>query len=161
MDGNSNIAVKFRKCCLRQNATTFNHRNAWNLFNVYELQSCSKSIDPNENGYSGYDIGFFSKRWIWHECVIFGVDSSSSVHTQNRKKDITVLIKVSTQNLDTTRITAESRYSINFKRSIKMFGLSLHYSESNRLLYVNGVYQFKPKGSDIKTYSLCLRNISK
>ena len=42
-----------------------------------------------------------------------------------------------------------------------MFCLSLHYSESNRLLYVNGVYQFKPKGSDIKTYSLCLRNISK
>lgn len=42
-----------------------------------------------------------------------------------------------------------------------MFCLSLHYSESNRLLYVNGVYQFKPKRSDIKTYSLCLRNISK
>ena len=61
MDGNSNIAVKFKKCCLRQNATTFNHRNVWNLFIVYELEPCSKSIDPNENGYSGYDIGFFSK----------------------------------------------------------------------------------------------------
>ena len=41
--------------------------------------------------------------------------------------------------------------------------LSLHYSGSNRFLFVNATktYQLKAKDSDIKPYTLCLGNISR
>ena len=39
---------------------------------------------------------------------------SSSVHIDNKKKDILILGKGPTQGLDDTTITAEAQYSINF-----------------------------------------------
>ena len=38
----------------------------------------------------------------------------------------------------------------------------MHYNGSSIFLFVNAtkIYQFKPKGSEIKIYSLCLGNIS-
>ena len=60
-------------------------------------------------------------------CIIFGVDVSSSVHVDNKKKDILVLGEGSTQGLDGTTSTAEKKYSINFTKSNKKFCLSLHY----------------------------------
>ena len=49
--------------------------------------------------------------------VVFGVDNSSSVHIDNRKKDISVLGKGPTQGLENATITTEAKYSINFSRS--------------------------------------------
>ena len=49
--------------------------------------------------------------------IIFGVDNSSSVHIDNKKKDISVLGKGPTQGLDDTAITAGAKYSINFSKS--------------------------------------------
>ena len=46
--------------------------------------------------------------------VIFRVDNSLSVHTDNNKKDILVLGRGPTQGLDDTKITAEAEYSIIF-----------------------------------------------
>ena len=46
--------------------------------------------------------------------IISGVDMSSSVHIDNKKKDILILGKGPTQGLDDTTITAEAQYSINF-----------------------------------------------
>ena len=39
----------------------------------------------------------------------------------------------------------------------------MHYNGPNSYLFVNGteIYKFKAKDSEIKAYSLCLRNISK
>ena len=45
--------------------------------------------------------------------LIFGVDMSSSAHSDNKKKDILVLRKGPTQGLEHT-FTAEQMYSINF-----------------------------------------------
>ena len=53
-------------------------------------------------------------------------------------------------------------YSINFTKKNAKFCLSLLYNGANSYLFVNGIeiYKFKAKDSEIKTYSLCLRNIS-
>ena len=36
------ITVEFKRRCLKQEITTFNHRNVFNLFVVYELETWSK-----------------------------------------------------------------------------------------------------------------------
>ena len=60
--------------------------------------------------------------------IIFGVGISSSVHIDNKKKDILILGKFPTQGLDDTSLTAEKEYSINFTEQQKKFCLSLHYN---------------------------------
>ena len=47
---------------------------------------------------------------------------SSSVHIDNKNKDILILDEGPTQGSDDTTLTAETKYSINFKRNqIKHF----------------------------------------
>ena len=46
--------------------------------------------------------------------IIIGSDMSSSVHIDNKRKDILILGKGPTQGLDYTKLTAEKEYSINF-----------------------------------------------
>ena len=48
--------------------------------------------------------------------IIFGVDMSSSVHIDNKKKDILILGKGPTQGLDDATLTPEAQYLINFSR---------------------------------------------
>ena len=48
--------------------------------------------------------------------TIFGVDMSSYVHIDNKKKDILILGKGLTQGLDDITSTAKARYSTNFLR---------------------------------------------
>ena len=63
--------------------------------------------------------------------IIFGVDNSSSVHNDNKKKNILVLDKGPTQGLDDTTIKTEAKYLINFTKSGEKIVLSLHYNGSN------------------------------
>ena len=88
---------------------------------------------------------------------------SSSVHVDNKRKDILILGKGLTQKLDGTTFAAEALYPISFRQSRKRFVLSLHYNGSNSFLFVNAtkVYQFKAKDSEIKVYALFLANILK
>ena len=87
---------------------------------------------------------------------------SSSVHIDNKKKDILVLGKGPTQGLEHT-LTAEKMYSVNFTVTKKKFCLSLHYNGANSYLFVNGteIYKFKAKDSEIVATQLWLGNISK
>ena len=55
----------------------------------------------------------------------------SSVHFDNKKKEILILAEVPTQGLDGTTLTAEKLYSINFTENNKKFCLSLHYNGAN------------------------------
>ena len=95
--------------------------------------------------------------------VIFWIDSSSSVHTDNKKSDMLLLGEGRTQWLGDTTITVEAKYCISFSRSGRKLCLRLHYSESNSFLFANAtkIFQFKAKNSEIKPYPLCLGNISK
>ena len=94
--------------------------------------------------------------------MIFGVDMSSSAHVDNKKKDILILDKDSTQGLEHA-LTAEKVYSINFTVTKNKFCFSLHYNGANSYLFFNGtdIYKFKAKDSEIVAAPLCLGNISK
>ena len=88
---------------------------------------------------------------------------SSFVDIDNKGKDILILGKEITQELDDTTLTVEAIYPINFTQSNKRFVLWLYYNGSNSFLFVNTtkVYQFKAKIFEIKHYALYLGNISK
>ena len=87
---------------------------------------------------------------------------SSSSHIDNKKKNILILVKGPTQELEYT-LAAEKLYSINFTKQNIKFCLSLHYNGSNSYLFINGteIIKFTVKYSEIAAYSLCLGNISK
>ena len=68
--------------------------------------------------------------------IIFRVDMNSSVHIDNKKKDILIPGKGSTQELDDTTLTAAAQYSINFSRPNRKFCFNLHYNESNSFFYL-------------------------
>ena len=53
---------------------------------------------------------------------------SSSVHIDNKNKDILILSEALKQGLDDTTLTAEDTYPVNFFQSGKRFVLSLHYN---------------------------------
>ena len=87
----------------------------------------------------------------------------SSVHVDNKKKDILTLGKGPTQGLGEHSLTAEKMYSVNFTKPINKFCLSLHYNGSSSYLFVNGteIIKFKAKDSETVATPLCLGNISK
>ena len=80
----------------------------------------------------------------------------SSVHADNKGKDILILREGPTQGLDNTTLTPEAKFTIRFTQSGKRFVLSLHYNGSKSFLFVNTtkVYQFKAKKSEIRDYAL-------
>ena len=87
---------------------------------------------------------------------------SSSLHIDNKGKNILILGKGPTQGLGENLLTAEKMYSINFTVTKKKLCLSLHYNGANSYLFVNGtkIIKFKAKDS-IVAGPLCLGNISK
>ena len=87
----------------------------------------TKNADIEKYGYSGFGIGFdrrssfsFPGGEFGENILIFGVDMSSSVHIDNKGKDILVLRKRPTHGLENT-LTAEKMYSINFTLTKKNF----------------------------------------
>ena len=86
----------------------------------------------------------------------------STLHIDNKKKDILLLGKGPPQGLEYT-LTAEKLCSINFTKHNTKFGLSLHYNGANSYLLVNGteIIKFKAKDSEIVASPLYLGNISK
>ena len=129
----------------------------------------TKNADIEKYKYSGYGIGFdrrssfsFASGGFGQNVLIFGADMSSSIHIDNKKKDILVLGRGPTQGLEST-LTAEKMYSINFTVTKNKFCLSLHYNGVNSYLFVNGteIIKFKAKDSKIVASPLCLGNISK
>ena len=179
--------IKFNGSCLEQDKVIFNHGKVVNIYIVYEisksvsigdyptLENClfgvvsfTKNTNIDKSKYSGYGIRFdthgfsFPDIGLGRNVTIFGVDMSSSTKIDNRKKDILILGKGSTQGLKHT-LSAEKMYSINFTEHNKKFCLSLHYNGANSYLFVNGkeIHKFKAKDSEIVATPLCLGNISK
>ena len=111
----------------------------------------TKNADLDKYKYTGYGIGFnsrseflFTDGSYGKDFMIFGADMSSSVHVDNKEKDILILGQGPTQGLDGTAFIAEAKYPFNFTQSRIRFALSLHYNGSNSFLFVNAtkVYQF-------------------
>ena len=182
------IRVKFGGGCLKQDKTIYTHGTVVNVYIVYELSSnlnnfdfalenclfgavkLTKITDIDKYKYSGYGIGFDSRETFLfprgkfaQNVIIFGVDMGSSVHDDNKKKNILILGEGPTQGLDGTTLSAEKKYSINFTVSTRKFCLSLHYNGANSYLFLNGteIIKFKAKDSEIVATPLCLENIPK
>ena len=123
--------LEFRGSCLKQDKSTFNHGKIVNIYIVYELDktyvkthptlvnclfgavSITKNADIDKNKYSGYGIGFDRSSFysfgdgFGRTVIILGVDMSSSVHADNKGKDISILGKGPTQGLSEHSLTAE------------------------------------------------------
>ena len=81
----------------------------------------TKNADLDKYKYTSYGIGFdsrseflFTDGSCGKNAIIFGADMSSSVHVDNKGKDILILGEVPRQGLDDTTLTAEAKYPINF-----------------------------------------------
>ena len=133
------IRVQFTGSCLKQPKCMFTHKKVVNIYILYDLRASSSHIsDPTINNclfgavtltknadiekyrYSGYGIEFdrrssfsFPSGGFAQNVLIFGADISSSIHVDNKKKDILVLARGPTQGLETT-LTAGKMYPINF-----------------------------------------------
>ena len=94
--------------------------------------------------------------------IIFGVNSSNSIHATNKTQNILVLGHGLIQKVNNTTIYAEKMYLPNFSAENKIFCLSVHYNNDNSYLFVNGkeVTKFKAKKSEIKANQLTLGSIS-
>ena len=134
----------------KQSKITYARGKAVNIYIFYELGASSSHIDDptlkncllgavtltknadiDKYGHSGYGIGFhrrgsfsFPSGGCGQNVLIFGVDMSFSIHTDN-KKDMLVLGIGPTKELEHT-LTPEKMYSINFKVTKKKLCLSLH-----------------------------------
>ena len=106
------VRVKFNGSILRQPKISYTHRTVVNIYIVYELGASSfndrnptlknclfgavtltKNADIEKYGYSGYGIGFdrrssfsFPGGGFGQNVLIFGADTSSSAHIDNKKK---------------------------------------------------------------------------
>ena len=84
---------------------------------------------------------------------------NSSVHVDNKGKDIIILGKGPTPGLGGHSLTAENMYSINFSIDHIKFCLSLHYNGASSYVFINGIEIIKFKAKIVAT-ALYLRNIT-
>ena len=129
--------VYFDGDCLKQDNVTINHGKIVNIYIVYEIIRIAningnkksnitvqnalfggllltKSANVNKYKYSGYVIGFdrtsrfsFPGGGNGQNLIIFEVDINSSVHVDNKGKDILILGKGPMQRLGEHSLTAE------------------------------------------------------
>ena len=145
--------VKFSRSCLKEDKTTFNHKETVNIYTAYDLKSNLNNFDPtlqnclfgavkltknsdiDKYGYARYRTGFDSKGTFLHPSgttgvneMIFGAVFSSSAHANNKRKNILIIGKVPTQGLEDATLYAEKIYSVNFtptaKKILSKFALS-------------------------------------
>ena len=137
---------------------------------LFGAVSLTKNADIDKYRYSGYGIGFDRHgeisfgNGLSRNCIIFGVDlSSSSLHANNKTNNIIVLGKNFVQGINGTTIYAIKFYQIIFTEKNKKFCLNLNYNGANSCLFVNGteIHKFKAKYTEIVASPLCLGNISK
>ena len=122
--------LEFKASCLKQDKITYSHGKIINIYIVYELDkiyfntspmllnclfgavSWTKNADIDKSKYFGYGNGFDRGRVysvgndFGRNVIIFGVDMSSSVHVDNKRKEISILGKSQTQGLCDHSLTA-------------------------------------------------------
>ena len=129
------MRVKFNGNCLKQDKITYTHGKVVNIYIVYEifsyssgdnyptLENClfgavnlTKNADIDKYRYSGYRGGFDRKgsfslpggNRYGKNTIIFGADMNSSIHVDNKEKDILILGTDPTQGFGVHSLTAET-----------------------------------------------------
>ena len=129
----------------------------------YAKKSFVKNSDKEKFVYGGYGIAFDGKG-DWRNVVIFGVDNSSSSHTDNLKKDILILGEGPIFGIKGSFGASEKNIDINFNKAKAKFCLGLHCNADNGYLSVNGkeIYKFKKASNKNNSFPhrFCLGTIS-
>ena len=98
--------------------------NAKLLFGAVTLTT---NVDIDAYKYSGYGFGFDRKgefsfgNGFGRNVIIFTVDMSSSVHIDNKNKDILILGESPAQVLDGTTLTTEKNIQLILLKTIRSF----------------------------------------
>ena len=127
------IRLKFNGSCLKQTKMTYTYRKTLNIYLAYDRGASSsfnddptiknslfgavkltKNANVDKYWYSGYGIGFDRKGGLsfpgigfGQNVIISGLDMTSSVHVDNKGKDILILGKCLTQGLGEHSLTAK------------------------------------------------------
>ena len=129
----------------------------------------TKNSDTSKYKDKGYGIcfykgGTFSKGNInnGRNVLIFGVDESSLVHTNNKVNNIYVMGHLFVQGINNTTLYADKVYSQNFTQQSKKFVLNLHYNGDDSYFFINGKQELKIKckTEHLVKEKLCLGNLS-
>ena len=91
--------------------------------------------------------------------MIFGVDNSSSSHTDNRKNNFLVLGEGPTSGINNTIGAAEKKISFNFSKANTKFCLISHYNDGESYSYVNRICKIKAN-NNISWYNLHFLSVS-
>ena len=148
-------------------------RNPTNNFKfkncLFGATSIVKISDKEKYVYSGYGITLDSASWCSfsndtaRNVIIFGVDNSSSSHSENRKNYVLVLDEGPTFGINGSFGWAEKKCNINFTKANTRFCLSLNHNADNSYLFVNGKEIFKFNSENEKfniPTQFCLGSIS-
>ena len=116
-------------------------RNPTNNFNfkncLFGATYIFKNSDKEKYVCSGYGTTFDSAgSWTFNNAttrnaIIFGVDNSSSSHSDNRKNNFLVVDGGQTFRINESFGSPEKKFSINFSKVNTKFCLSFHYNANN------------------------------
>ena len=166
---NGSIVNIYLVCSLSQKTIDSDNVLKNCLFGAIKVTNPGDTTDTDKYIYSGYGLGFDRTAQFSHpqggmarNIIIFGVNSSNSIHATNKTQNILILGHGLTQKVNNTTISAEKMYSPNFSADNKIFRLSLHYNGENSYLFVNGkeVTKFKAKKPEINADQLTIGSIS-
>ena len=109
--------------------------------------------------YSEYGTAFDGKsEWnlgsgFARNVLIFGVDNSSSSHTDIRKNKFLILNEGPTYDINKRFSLLEKNFSINFSKARSKFCFSLHYNGDNKYLFLNGkeIFTLKANNGNVKS----------
>ena len=123
-------------------------RNPTNNFkfknHLFRATSVVKSSNEEKCVYSGYKtISDGAVSWSFdndtaRNVIIFGVDNSSTSHSDNGKNIFLILCEGNTFGINWRFGSSEKKVSIYFSKANKKFCLNLHYNADNSCLFVNG-----------------------
>ena len=152
--------------------------DAWprNPTNNFKFKNCSfgatnvvRNSDKEKYVHSRYGITFDSGgSWKFdndfaRNVIIFGVDNSSSSHSDNRKNNFLILGEGPAYGINGSFGSPEKKFDINFSKVNTKFCLSLHYNVGNSYLFVNvkEIFKFKADNKNVNfPTQFCLRSIS-
>ena len=168
--------IKFDNSALVEEQNNYASKNV-NVYIVYDLHTWSKNPLKNfalknwlfgasnivKNNveekfvYSGYEIAsdgageWSSNNKFDKNVMIFGVDNSSSSHTDNQKNDFLALGERPTYGIYRSFGAPRKKFSINLSKAKAKFCLSLYYNGDNSYLFVNGkeIYKFKASNKNV------------
>ena len=128
-----------------------------------------KNSDKEKYVYSGFGITFDSAgSWSFgndsaRNVMIFGVDNSSSSHSDNRKNNFLILGEGPILELMEALDHQKKKFSINFSKANTKFCLSLYFNGDSSYLFVNGkeIFKFKSDNKNVNfQMQFCLGSIS-